>query len=82
VVIGAGSCGIGAAIRLQAPGLDVTLIEATNDPGGRAGIINEAGFLIDMGPVLVTAPDLIAELFALGGERMDDHVRLVTLETF
>ena len=82
VVIGAGFGGIGAAIRLQVAGLDVTLIEATNDPGGRAGIIKEQGFTIDMGPVLITAPDLIAELFALGGERMEDHVRLVPLEPF
>lgn len=82
VVIGAGFGGISAAIRLQSSGVDVTLIEALDEPGGRAGIIRETGFTIDMGPVLITAPNLIAELFALGGERMEDHVSLVPLEPF
>jgi len=38
-VIGAGFGGLAAAIRMQAAGIDVTVLEATGQPGGRAGWI-------------------------------------------
>ncbi len=77
VVIGSGFGGIGAAIRLQARGYDVDLLEMRDKPGGRAYVYEQDGFTFDAGPTIVTAPFLIDELFALAGERTADHVKIV-----
>lgn len=82
IIIGAGFGGLGAAIRLQAAGVDVTLLEATDQPGGRAGRIEAAGYSFDAGPTIVTAPQLLEELFCLGGVSVRDRVRLAPLEPF
>jgi phytoene desaturase len=81
-VIGAGFGGLAAAVRLQAAGVQTTVLEANDQPGGRAGQITAAGFTFDAGPTVVTAPHLLRELFAVAGARLQDHVRLVPLEPF
>ena len=79
IVIGAGLGGLATAIRLQATGHDVTLIEARERVGGRAYQLQDAGFTFDMGPTLITAPNLLRDLWALAGRRFDDDVQLTTL---
>ena len=56
VVIGAGFGGLAAAIRLQARGFSVTLLDKRDAPGGRAYVYRDAGFAFDGGPTVVTAP--------------------------
>ncbi len=82
VVIGSGFGGIAAAIRLQAQGHDVTIVEKLDKPGGRAYVFEQDGFTYDAGPTIVTAPWLINELFELAGKRMDDYVTLKLLDPF
>jgi phytoene desaturase len=82
VVIGSGFGGLAAAIRLQARGFHVTLLEKRDQPGGRAYVYRDHGFTFDGGPTVVTAPFLIEELFALAGRRMEDHLRLVPVDPF
>ena len=82
VVIGSGFGGIAAAIRLQARGYQVSLLEMRDQPGGRAYVYRQDGFTFDAGPTIVTAPFLIDELFALGGRRAEDYVRLVPCHPF
>ena len=77
VVIGSGFGGIASAIRLQARGYAVDLLEMRDRPGGRAYVYEQDGFTFDAGPTIITAPFLLEELFALNGERMEDHVRIV-----
>src|SRR5205807_7061531 len=48
--------------------------------GGRAYVFEQDGFTFDAGPTIITAPSLIDELFALGGRRTADYVRLVALD--
>ncbi len=81
-VIGSGFGGIAAAIRLQARGYQVSLLEMRDQPGGRAYVYRQDGFTFDAGPTIVTAPFLIDELFALGGRRTEDYVRLVPCHPF
>jgi phytoene desaturase len=81
-VIGAGFGGLAAAIRLQASGLPVTLLEARAHPGGRAGQIKEQGFTFDMGPTLITAPHLLEELWQLAGRHLHEDVELISLSPF
>lgn len=82
VVIGSGLGGLAAAIRLQARGYQVTLLEARDKPGGRAYVYEQDGFIFDAGPTIITAPFLIDELFALGGKNTADYVRIVPCEPF
>ncbi|HEY0713966.1 MAG TPA: phytoene desaturase family protein, partial [Polyangia bacterium] len=81
-VIGAGFGGISLAIRLQAAGLQTTLFEARDKPGGRAYVYQQDGFVFDAGPTVITAPGCIEELFALAGERMSDSVELLEVLPF
>ena len=64
-VIGSGFGGIAAALRLKAKGHEVTLIEKQNDLGGRARVFKKDGYTLDAGPTVITAPQLIYELFQL-----------------
>jgi phytoene desaturase len=82
IVIGSGFGGLAAAIRLQAQGHQVTVVEKLDKPGGRAYVFEQDGFTFDAGPTIVTAPWLIDELFALTGRPTDDYVRLVPLDPF
>ncbi len=79
VVIGAGFGGLASAIRLQAAGHDVTLVEARERVGGRAYQLQDAGFTFDMGPTLVTAPNLLEDVWSAAGRRLEDDVELVPL---
>jgi phytoene desaturase len=82
IVIGSGFGGLAAAIRLQAAGWQVTLIEARSQPGGRAGQIQDAGFTFDTGPTIITAPHLLADLWALAGRDLHADVDLVPLRPY
>ncbi len=65
VVIGAGFGGLSAALRLQAMGFQVTVVEALEMAGGRARVRRHDGYTFDMGPTVITVPHFIEELFAL-----------------
>ncbi|MBF6589055.1 MAG: phytoene desaturase [Ktedonobacterales bacterium] len=82
VVIGSGFGGLAAAIRLQARGHTVTLVEKRDKPGGRAYVYEQDGFTFDGGPTIITAPWLIHDLFALCGKRTEDYVTLVPIDPF
>jgi phytoene desaturase len=82
VVIGSGFGGLAAAVRLQAGGLDVTLLEKRPRPGGRAYQFVEDGFTFDCGPSIVTAPDLIEDVFAVTGRATSDYLDLVPLAPY
>lgn len=82
VVIGAGLGGLASAIRLRARGHCVTVLEATDQPGGRASVFRRDGFTFDAGPTVVTAPYLLHELFALAGRDSRDYFELVPVDPF
>ena len=56
VVIGSGFGGLAAAVRLQARGHEVTVIEKREKLGGRAYMYEQDGFTFDGGPTVITAP--------------------------
>jgi len=82
IVIGAGIGGIAAAIRLQAAGYHVLLVEGRDQPGGRAGALQLGHYRFDMGPTLITAPDLLRELWALTDRELERDVVLSPLSPF
>ena len=81
-VIGAGFGGLALAIRLQSAGIETTIIEARDKPGGRAYVWEKDGFVFDAGPTVITDPDCLRELWALSGRDMDEDVTLKPVMPF
>jgi phytoene desaturase len=82
IVIGAGFGGLALAIRLQAAGIETTLVEARDRPGGRAYVWHRDGFTFDAGPTVITDPPCLAELWRLTGHDMADDVKLIPVSPF
>ncbi len=81
-VIGSGFGGLAAAVRLQAMGHQVKLVEKRDKPGGRAYVYKQDGFTFDGGPTVITAPWLLEELFQLAGRNPADYITLVPVDPF
>lgn len=82
IVIGAGFGGLALAIRLQSAGVETTIVEARDKPGGRAYVWEKDGFTFDAGPTVITDPPCLQELWALTGRDMTDDVTLVPVMPF
>ncbi len=82
VVVGSGFGGIAAAVRLQTAGHRVTLIESRDQPGGRAYVYRQDGFVFDGGPTVITAPWLIEELFREAGRNSEEYVEMMPVDPF
>ena len=81
-VIGAGFGGLALAIRLQSSGVDTTIVEARDKPGGRAYAWEREGFTFDAGPTVITDPGCLRELWALSGRDMADDIELMPVMPF
>ena len=81
-VIGSGFGGISTAIRMQLGGIDTTIFEARDKPGGRGYVYEDQGFIYDGGPTVLTAPMIFEELFEVAGEKLSDHVELMPIDPF
>ncbi len=82
IVVGAGLGGLAAAMRLGAKGYKVTVIDKLDVPGGRGSAIWQDGHRFDLGPTIVTVPQLYRELWAACGRNFDDDVSLKNLNPF
>lgn len=82
IVVGAGFGGLALAIRLQSAGVETTIVEARDRPGGRAYHWTREGFTFDAGPTVITDPPCLEELWALSGQDMAADVDLVPVMPF
>ncbi|MBC8233386.1 phytoene desaturase [bacterium] len=82
VIIGPGFGGLAAAIRLQARGFQVTILEKNGKVGGHAYQLVKSGYTFDMGPSLITALDIIQKVFQSAGRRLEDYINLIKLNPF
>ncbi len=80
-IVGAGIGGLASAARLAYRGHKVEVFEKLDGCGGRCNIIEDKGFKFDTGPSFVLMPDFFEELFSYCGCDINDHLRLVPLET-
>jgi phytoene desaturase len=76
IVVGAGLGGLSAALHLRGRGHDVLVVERAERPGGRAGLLERAGYRFDTGPTVFTMPGLLRDAFDAVGASMDDHLTL------
>jgi 1-hydroxycarotenoid 3,4-desaturase len=79
VVIGAGVGGLVSALLLAARGLDVTLVEAAQEPGGKMRAVQVDGASIDAGPTVFTMRWVFDEILAEVGASLDELVALTPL---
>ena len=82
IVIGSGFGGLATAIRLQARGFKVTILEKNAKVGGHAYQLKKKGYTFDMGPSLITAPDIIRNIFYSADKKMEDYLDLIYLDPF
>lgn len=81
MVIGAGIGGLVAGLLLAARGLDVTLVEKADAPGGKMREVMVAHRRLDAGPTVLTMRWVFDAIFDRVGARLDDHVTLAPLAT-
>jgi diapolycopene oxygenase len=79
-VVGGGLAGLAAAVRLAAEGHQVAIFEQNGHLGGKMNVWKSMGYTFDMGPTIITMPDVLNRLFESVGRRMEDYVDLVSLD--
>lgn len=79
-VVGAGTAGLAAAIRLQNEGYDVHLYEKNEKVGGKMFQINEKGYRFDVGPTIVMTPEIYNEVFEIAGRDPKDYIPMKRLD--
>ncbi|WEK14669.1 MAG: phytoene desaturase family protein [Candidatus Microbacterium phytovorans] len=78
-IIGGGIAGLATAALLAEDGWSVTLFEARDDVGGRAGSWTRDGFRFDTGPSWYLMPEVFDHFFALLGTSSEAELDLVPL---
>jgi phytoene desaturase len=80
IIIGAGTAGLAAGIRLQSLGFTCEIYEKNDRVGGRMFQIKEKGFTFDVGPTIVMLPDIYKEVFTFSKANPDDYIPMTLLE--
>ncbi len=72
--------GLAAALRLSHAGHKVTVLERTDDIGGRNRVVEVNGCHFDGGPTLLMMMEPFRRLFEDVGERLEDHLELAQMD--
>ena len=82
IVIGAGLGGLAAAMRLGAKGYEVTVLDRLDRPGGRGSSVTQGGHRFDLGPTIITVPQVYEDLWAACGLDFHKDVDLRPMDPF
>lgn len=82
IVVGAGLGGLSAAMRLGAKGYSVTVLDRLDRAGGRGSSVTQNGHRFDLGPTIVTVPQVFEDLWAACGRDFHADVDLRPLDPF
>jgi phytoene desaturase len=80
LIVGAGPGGLAAAINLAGLGLEVTVVEKEQIPGGRMRGLSLGDYEFDTGPTILQVPQVLESVFLRAGKRLQDYVTLKQLE--
>jgi phytoene desaturase len=94
VVIGAGLAGLACAVELAGRGLSVCVVERNEHLGGKMNVLSvpyagpvagsgapvDGRFTFDMGPTIITLPDVLRGIIARAGRSVEDYIDLVNLD--
>ncbi len=79
-VIGSGFSSLSAACYLAQSGMDVTILEKNEHPGGRARQLRSEGYIFDIGPTWYWMPDIFENFFADFHRKPADYYTLRRLD--
>ncbi len=82
IVVGAGLGGLAAAMRLGAKGYVVTVVDRLDTVGGRGSSVTMDDHRFDLGPTIVTVPQVFRSLWDACGRDFDADVDLRPLDPF
>ncbi len=82
IVVGAGLGGLSAAVELAVRGWEVTVLDKNPEPGGRMSTLEAGGYRWDVGPTLIMMPEVLQDLFAAAGRRLEDYVELTRVDPY
>lgn len=74
LVIGGGLGGLSAAVSLTQAGYQVTVVEKNHHLGGKLNHLKTADFGFDLGPSILTMPQIFDRLFTKSQRQMKDYV--------
>lgn len=80
VVVGGGLAGLASAVELRGRGAEVTLVEANDHLGGKMNVLTEKGYTFDMGPTILTLPEVLCGIIRRAERRVPDLIDLVRLD--
>ncbi len=83
-IIGGGLAGLASAVELGSLGAQVTLIERNAHLGGKMNLLREqsalGNFEFDMGPTIITLPQVLRGIIRRSGRRVEDYINLINLD--
>ena len=79
-VLGGGLGGLSAALTLAGRGYRVVVFEQSAWLGGKAAVLEEAGYRFDMGPTILTLPSVLARVVGEVGRSLADELDLIRLD--
>jgi phytoene desaturase len=79
-VVGGGLAGLAAAVELTTRGADVTLVESNQHLGGKMNVLEAAGYTFDMGPTILTLPEVVCGVLRRAGRDVASELDLVRLD--
>lgn len=82
IVIGAGLGGLAAAMRLGAKGYAVTVLDRLDLPGGRGSSVTQDGHRFDLGPTIITVPQVYENLWRACGRDFYKDISLRPMDPF
>ena len=80
VIVGGGLAGLSSAVELAGKGVPVTIVEANNHLGGKMNLLEEDGFTFDMGPTIITMPQVLKGIITRTGRNPTDYIDLIDLD--
>jgi diapolycopene oxygenase len=84
VIIGGGLAGLASSVELAARGLSVCLIEKNAHLGGKMNVLQAQSprgpFTFDMGPTIITLPQVLKGIIARAGRDPADYIDLIDLD--
>jgi len=82
IVIGAGLGGLSAAMRLGTKGYQVDIIDRLDRLGGRGSSVSQNGYRFDLGPTILTVPEVFERLWSECGGTFRDDVTVKPLDPY
>lgn len=80
VVVGGGLAGLAAACELSTHGVRVTLVERNRHLGGKMNVLEQDGYRFDMGPTIITLPEVLCGILRRAGRDPTDYIELIDLD--